>query len=150
FTERRGNGTPGQVNATVTRWTGVNAHGQLAGGVWDARGDVSVTNYRQTFSAATGTVRGGERLTALQWVHGTGGGGAVNWLRQTSRALFLVGASARTARATLDENAVGLTGVVAPTVQTLPKQNGAGAVFQGKFELAPKATLEFGARADHW
>src|SRR5204862_452909 len=82
FDEDRGNGTPGQVNATITRWSGANAHGLVGGGVWDARGDVSVNNYRQTFTAATGTVRGAERFTALQWVHSIGAGGGVTWLRQ--------------------------------------------------------------------
>jgi outer membrane receptor protein involved in Fe transport len=150
FTEERGNGTPGQVNATETRWTGANAHGVVAGGVWDARGDVSFTNYRQTFTAATGTVRGAERFTALQWVHGTGGGAAVNWIRQTSRALFLLGATSRSMRADLDEAAFSLTGVLAPTIRTQPRQRGDGAVFQGKFVLSSKATLEAGARVDHW
>jgi outer membrane receptor protein involved in Fe transport len=150
FTERRGNGTPAQVNATVTRWSGANAHGFLAGGVWDARGDVSVNNYRQTFSAATGTVRGGERFTALQWVRSTGAGAAVNWLRQTSRAQMLIGASSRSARADLDEAAFSLTGVLAPTIRTQPRQRGDGAVFQGRFDLSPRATVEAGARIDRW
>jgi outer membrane receptor protein involved in Fe transport len=150
FNERRGNGTPAQVNATVTRWSGANAHGLLAGGVWDARGDVSVNNYRQTFSAATGTVRGGERFTALQWVHSTGAGAAVNWLRQTSRAQVLIGAASRSARADLDEAAFSLTGVLAPTIRTQPRQRGDGAVFQGRFELSPRATVEAGARIDRW
>ena len=54
FDEERGNGTPAQVNATITRWGGGNAHGLVGGGVWEARGDVSVTDYRQTFSAVAG------------------------------------------------------------------------------------------------
>jgi outer membrane receptor protein involved in Fe transport len=150
FTEDRGNGTPAQVNATITRWTGGNAHGLLAGGVWDARGDVSVNDYRQTFSAATGTVRGAERLTALQWVHSTGAGVGVNWLRQISRAQVLIGAASRTARADLDEAAFSLTGVLAPTVRTEPRQRGAGALFQGRFDLSPRITVEAGTRIDRW
>jgi outer membrane receptor protein involved in Fe transport len=150
FTEDRGNGTPAQVNATITRWTGANAHGLLAGGVWDARGDVSTNNYRQTFSAATGTVRGGERLTALQWVHSTGTGAGVNWLRQISRGQVLIGAAGRAARADLDEASFSLTGVLAPTVRTQPRQHGYGAVFQGRFDLSPRATVEAGARIDRW
>jgi outer membrane receptor protein involved in Fe transport len=150
FTERRGNGTPGQLNSTVTRWTGGNAHGLVLGGVWDARADVSLTNYHQTFTAATGTVRGAERMTALQWVHGIGGGVGVNWLRQTSRALVLVGASSRTARADLDEAAFNLTGVLGATTRTQPRQHGNGAVFQGRFNVSPRATIEAGARIDRW
>jgi outer membrane receptor protein involved in Fe transport len=150
FNESRGNGTPGQVNATVTRWSGANAHGLLAGGVWEARGDVSVTNYRQTFTAATGTVRGGERFTALQWVHSTGTGAGVTWLRQLSRARILIGAASRDARANLDEAAISVAGVQAPTIRTQPRQRGDGALFQGRFELSPRATVEAGARIDRW
>jgi outer membrane receptor protein involved in Fe transport len=150
FNERRNNGTPAQVNGTLTRWSAANAHGLLAGGVWDARGDVSVNNYRQTFSAITGTVRGGERLTALQWVHSIGGGAAVNWLRQTSRAQVLVGAASRTARADLDEAAFSVAGVLGPTIRTEPRQRGDGVVFQGRFDLSPRASIEAGARVDRW
>lgn len=150
FVENRGNGTPAQVNATITRWSGANAHGLLAGGVWDARGDVSVNDYRQTFSAITGTVRGAERLTALQWVHSTGAGVGVNWLRQLSRGQVLFGAASRAANADLDEAAFSLTGVLAPTVRTVPSQRGDGAVFQGRFDLSPRATIEAGARIDRW
>src|SRR5262249_52338040 len=39
FTEDRGNGTPAQVNGTVTRWGSVNSHGLAFGGLWEARGD---------------------------------------------------------------------------------------------------------------
>jgi outer membrane receptor protein involved in Fe transport len=150
FDEERGNGTPAQVNATVTRWTAANAHGVLAGGVWEGRGDLSVTNYRQTFSAITGTVRGAERLTALQWVRATGGGVGANWLRQTSRAQLSIGAASRTARANLDEASFSLTGVLSPVTRTRPRQRGDGAVFQGRFDLSPRATLEAGARIDRW
>jgi outer membrane receptor protein involved in Fe transport len=150
FAEDRGNGTPAQVNATITSWTGANAHGLLGGGVWDARGDVSANNYRQTFSAITGTVRAAERLTALQWVHSTGTGAGVNWLRQVSRGQVLIGASARAASADLDEASFSLTGVLAPTVRTEPRQRGFGALFQGRFDLSPRATIEAGARIDRW
>ena len=150
FDEDRGNGTPGQVNATITRWSGANAHGLVGGGVWDARADVSVNNYRQTFTAATGTVRGAERFTALQWVHSIGSGGGVTWLRQVSRAQLLFGASTRSARADLDEAAISLTGVQAPTIRTQPRQRGYGGVFQARIELSSKATLETGVRIDRW
>ena len=39
FEEERGNGTPAQVNATITGWGGASAHGLVGGGVWEARGD---------------------------------------------------------------------------------------------------------------
>ena len=149
FDEDRGNGTPGQVNATVTRWSGVNAHGLLAGGVWDTRGDVSVNNYRQTFSAVAAS-RLTERLTALQWVGSTGGGAAINWLRQVGRAQVLLGASSRLARADLDEASFSLAGVQSAVTRTSARQRGDGAVVQGRFEASRRVTLEAGARIDRW
>ncbi len=149
FNERRGNGTPAQVNGTVTRWSGASAHGLLAGGVWDARGDVSVNNYRQTFSAVAVT-RATERLTSLQWVHSTGGGGGVSWLRQMSRAQVLVGATTRTAHADLDEASFSLAGVESGIARTRARQRGDGAIFQGRIDLSPRATVEGGVRIDRW
>jgi outer membrane receptor protein involved in Fe transport len=149
FDERRGNGTAAQVNATVTRWSGANAHGLLAGGVWDARGDVSVNNYRQTFSAVVAP-RATERLTNLQWVHSTGGGAGLSWVRQTSRAQVLIGATSRTARANLDEASFSLTGVQSAITRTRARQRGDGAVFQGRLDLSPRVTVDAGARIDRW
>ena len=75
FDENRGNGTPAQTNATITRWSGrVRTAGRR--GLWEARGDVGLTDYRQTFSAVLAG-RASERLTNLQWVASTGGGGTV-------------------------------------------------------------------------
>lgn len=149
FNERRGNGTPGQVNATVTRWSGANAHGLLAGGVWDARGDVSVNNYRQTFSAVVAP-RATERLTALQWVQSTGGGAGLSWLRQTSRAQVMIGVASRTARANLDEASFSLIGVQSAVTRTRARQRGDGAVFQGRLDLSPRVRVDAGARIDRW
>ena len=152
FDEDRGNGTPAQINATITRWSGADAHGTLAGGYWDARGDVSVNNYRQTFSAVTLTngIRTGERLTSLQWVGSTGGGGGFSWLRQMTRGQVMFGATSRIARADLDEASFSLTGVESAVTRTTAKQRGDGAVVQGRFDLAPSLVIDAGARIDHW
>jgi outer membrane receptor protein involved in Fe transport len=150
FNERRGNGTPAQVNGTVTRWSGANAHGLVGGGVWDARGDVSLNNYRQTFSAVTAATRATERLTNLQWVGSTGGGGGATWLRQIPRGHVLIGATSRSAHANLDEASFSLTGVRSAITRTQARQRGDGAVFQGRFDLSPRATVEAGARIDRW
>ena len=149
FDEERGNGTPGQVNATITRWSGASAHGVLGGGVWSARGDVSVNNYRQTFSAVAAS-RLTERLTSLQWVGSTGGGAGISWVRQIARAQVLVGATSRMARANLDEASLSLTGVQSVVTRTSARQRGDGAVFQGRFHLSPRVTFETGARVDRW
>lgn len=149
FEEERGNGTPAQVNATVTRWGSGGAHGFVGGGVWEARGDVSVTDYRQTFSAVLAG-RAAERLTALQWVASSGGGAGVSWLRQAGRGQVLFAVNSRIARADLDEASISFTGVQGPITRTRAKQRGDGFVAQGRFDVSRRVTIDAGARADYW
>jgi outer membrane receptor protein involved in Fe transport len=149
FDESRGNGTPGQINATVTRWGGANASGVLLGGVWEARGDATFTGYRQTFSAVLAG-RASERLTSLQWVGSSAGGGGVTWLRQTPRAQALFGVSSRVAKARLDESAISIAGVQGAVVRTRALQRGDGILAQGRFAATPRVTLDAGVRIDYW
>jgi outer membrane receptor protein involved in Fe transport len=150
FSESRGNGTPGQINATVTRWGAARAHGLFGGGAWEARGDVTAGNYRQTFSAITGAGRTGERLTSLQWVRPGGEGLAGDWVRAAGRTTMLVSLSTRSVDADLQEAAFSLTGVLGPTVLTPAKQRSTGVVVQGRLALTPDITLEGGLRAERW
>jgi outer membrane receptor protein involved in Fe transport len=149
FTEQRGNGTPAQVNGTVTRWSGGNAHGIVAGGVWEARGDVSVNNYRQTFSAVA-AARTSERLTNLQWVGSTGAGGGLSWIRQAHRAQLLVSGTSRLATANLDEASVSLAGVESAVTRTPGRQRDAGVILQGQFDVSPRVRIDAGARLEWW
>jgi outer membrane receptor protein involved in Fe transport len=149
FDEDRGNGTPAQINATVTRWSGVNAHGLVGGGAWDARGDASFNNYRQTFSAVAAN-RLTERLTSLQWVGSNGGGGGFTWLREIGRGQFLAGATSRVAHADLDEASFSLTGVQSPITRTSARQRGDGIVLQGRVDFSPRITVDGGTRFDWW
>jgi iron complex outermembrane recepter protein len=149
FNESRGNGTPAQINATVTRWAGGSAHGLAGGGLWEARGDVGLTDYRQTFSAVN-PGRLTERLTNLQWVGSTGGGGAVSWFRQAGRGQGLIAASSRVARADLDEASFSLAGVESAITRTRGRQRSDGVVVQGRFDVSPRLTLDAGARGEYW
>jgi outer membrane receptor protein involved in Fe transport len=149
FQEERGNGTPAQVNATVTRWGSGSAHGIAGGGVWEARGDVSLTDYRQTFSAILAG-RASERLTALQWVASSGGGAGVSWLRQAGRGQMLFAFNSRVASADLDEASIAVNGVQSAITRTRAKQRGDGFVAQGRFDLSRRVTIDAGARADYW
>jgi outer membrane receptor protein involved in Fe transport len=153
FTDDRGNGTPAQTNDTVTRWVSGNAHGFLLGGLWEARGDVSGNDYRQTFSAAltvAGVARAGERLTALQWVGATGGGGSVSWIRQGHRGEGLVSLSSRGARADLDEASFTVAGVESAITRTPANQRNTGIVVHGRFDVSPRISVTAGARVEWW
>ena len=152
FDEDRNNGTPAQINATITRWGAGSAHGFVAGGVWEARGNASWTNYRQTFSAVTTTngVRTGERLTNLQWVGSRGVDLGADWVKQTSHAQMLVAFTTKRMRANLDEASFSTSGVESAITRTPPDQQGEGIVLQGRVDLGSRVTLEGGARAEHW
>ena len=153
FTEDRGNGTPAQINGTVTRWVGGNAHGFALGGLWEARADVSGNSYRQTFSAVTtvnGVARAGERLTNLQWVGATAGGGSVNWIRQASRGEALLSFSERIAHAGLDEAAISVAGVQGATTHTPATQQNTGVIAHVRVALAPRGSLTAGGRGEWW
>jgi outer membrane receptor protein involved in Fe transport len=149
FAEERGNGTPAQVNGTITRWGGATGHGLLAGGVWEARGDYSATSYRQTFSAVAAG-RATERLTNLQWVGGTGGGAGASWIRQASKVEGLVAFSSRVARANLDEASFSLAGVESAINRTRAKQRGDGFIAQIRFMPSSRVSFDAGIRADYW
>jgi outer membrane receptor protein involved in Fe transport len=153
FSEDRGNGTPAQVNGTITRWGSANAHGLVFGGLWEARGDFTANNYRQTFSAVTtvnGIARAGERLTSLQWVGSTGGGASASWMRQAHRGDALVAFSERVVHANLDEAAISVAGVQAATIRTVGRQLNTGIVAHGRFEVTPKIALTAGMRGEWW
>lgn len=149
FNENRGNGTPGQLNGTITRWAGANASGTALGGVWEARGDATFTGYRQTFSAVLAG-RASERLTSLQWVGSSAGGAGVTWLRQSARTQALFGVSSRIAKARLDEASISIAGVQGPVVRTRALQRGDGILAQGRVEATPRVTLDAGVRVDYW
>jgi outer membrane receptor protein involved in Fe transport len=153
FTEDRGNGTPAQVNGTITRWVGGNAHGMAGGGLWEARGDFTDNDYRQTFSAVTtvnGVARAGERLTSLQWVGARAGGGTASWIRQGRRGDGLLSFSERVAHADLDEAAISVSGVQAPTTRTPATQRNTGLLGHGRLVLSPRVSLTAGARGEWW
>lgn len=153
FEEDRGNGTPAQINATITRWFSGNAHGFALGGLWEARGDFGATNYRQTFSAVTtvnGVARAGERLTNLQWVGSTAGGGSVDWIRQGRRGEGMLSFSERVAHANLDESSFTVAGVESAITRTPATQQDTGIVAHARFDLSPRVSLTAGARGDWW
>jgi outer membrane receptor protein involved in Fe transport len=149
FTENRNNGTPAQINATISRWGSASAHGIVGGGAWEATGDLSRGNYRQTFSAILGADRSGERLTNLQWVQPDGGGFSADWIRASGKAIGMVSASARTSKATLDEQAFSLAGVLGPLNRTRARQDSFGVTLQGRMEVASSITIDGGLRIEH-
>jgi outer membrane receptor protein involved in Fe transport len=123
------------------------------GGLWEARGDFSSNDYRQTFSAVTtvnSVPRAGERLTSLQWVGATGGGGSVDYIRQGRRGDGMLSFSQRNAHADLDEAAISVAGVQAPTTHTPADQRNTALVGHARFVLSSRVSITAGARGEWW
>ena len=147
FSEDRNNGTPAQVNATISRWGAANVRGFAFGGAWEARADTTATNYRQTFSAVN-AARDSERLTSLQWVFASSTGAAATWIRSGGRSTALFSASTRYWRADLSEASVAASGTTAPTFVTPASQRSDGAAVQARFDMSPHSAIEGGARVE--
>jgi outer membrane receptor protein involved in Fe transport len=145
FSEDRNNGTPAQVNATISRWGAANLRGVAGGGLWEARIDTTSTSYRQTFSAVS-AARDSERLTSLQWVAAMSTGGAVTYLRTGGRTTELVSASSRYSDADLEEAAVAASSAQGPTALTPAWQRSDGIAAQARVDLSRRATIEIGGR----
>lgn len=94
FTERRGNGTRFQANATILRQVSASARGAVAAGLWTARAALSSQDYDQTFSRVLpGRVE--EEATSAQHVDTTARDGAFEWLKPVAWGGILVGGMTR-------------------------------------------------------
>ncbi|HTL45228.1 MAG TPA: TonB-dependent receptor [Vicinamibacterales bacterium] len=147
FSEDRNNGTPAQVNATISRWGAATVRGSAAGGAWEARVDSTSTSYRQTFSAVN-AARDAERLTSLQWVAASTTGAAVTWIRARTRTSVLLTASTRYWSADLEEASVAPSGATNPSVLTPAWQRSDEVAFQGRLDVSSRTALEAGARVE--
>ena len=150
FDENRGNGTPAQLNTTITRWGGANAHGRARrrrlGGARRCR---ALTNYHQTFSAVLAG-RATERLTALQWVV-RGGGAGVSWLRQAARGAGAVRASAAASRAPTSTKRRSRSPASRRRSSARARSSAAtGSSARAASTVTPRVTLDAGVRADYW
>jgi outer membrane receptor protein involved in Fe transport len=144
FTERRGNGTPFQENATVLRYGSGSARGTMFDGVWTARGALSSQDYDQTFSAVLAG-RASERPTSSQHVDSTARDVGFEWLKPQARGAVLVGATSRFVDAGLADLSL-TTGTVAGT----DARQRTHALFLQATRLAGRVTLGAGVRGEFW
>jgi outer membrane receptor protein involved in Fe transport len=147
FTERRGNGTPFQTNATVARQASVSARGQIADGGWDGRVFHLSQDYDQTFSAVLAG-RAAERPSSAQHVDSTSGGGAFEWARPIGAGAVFVSATARQVAAALTDQSLPLTGPPAAALRA--RQRSGALVVHSSFIPAPRVTVSGGVRSEFW
>jgi outer membrane receptor protein involved in Fe transport len=144
LTERRGNGTPFQANATVLRHGSASARGTVLDSVWTARAALSSQDYDQTFSAVLAG-RAAERPTSAQHVDSTARDAAFEWLTPQARGAILLGASTRLVDADLADVSLP-SGSVAGT----EARQRTHAVFVQATRSAGRVTLGAGLRGEFW
>lgn len=147
--ERRGNGTPVQVNDTTWRQIAGTIAGPGAGGLWTAQISGGSQTYFQTFSAVD-TSRATERQTSEQRIPTTVFTASGTWARPLGRHTLLVGSEVRRVDATLLETRYSLAGTPLTPTETGGTE-AAGALF-GRVSLALSArlSLDAGLRTDVW
>jgi outer membrane receptor protein involved in Fe transport len=147
FTERRGNGTPFQTNATTARQASVAARGSMFHGAWDARVFRLSQDYDQTFSQVL-PGRAAERPTSAQRVASSASGAALEWARPVGRGVVFVSGSAREVRADLVDQPLPVAGP--PAAAARARQRSGGLVVQASFVPSPRVTLNGGLRSEVW
>jgi outer membrane receptor protein involved in Fe transport len=144
FSERRENGTPFQVNATITRYGSGSARGALLDGVWTARGALFSQDYDQTFSAVL-PGRAAERPTSVQHVDSSAQEVGGEWLRPHGLGALLVGASGRFVDAQLADLSFTTGGVTGADARQRTQ-----AVFAQATVTVGRATIGAGLRGEFW
>lgn len=147
--ERRGNGTPVQVNETTWRQIAASLAGPAAGGLWSAQVAAGSQAFFQTFSAVNAS-RNSERQTSEQRIPTTFVTGSGTWARPVGRHSLLAGLEARHVDATLRETRYTLAGAPLEPTETGGTE-ASGALF-ARVGLAPVASVsvDAGVRADFW
>ena len=146
FSERRGNGTPFQSNATAGSDLLVRGSGAAFSGFWSLQGVLTWQDYDQTFSAVN-AARDSERPTSTQHVDSASRALALEFVRPAGRWTMVGAASARQVDADLTEQLPpAFSG--APTVNAV--QRTAAVSGQASWAVSPRTTLAAGARADTW
>src|SRR5437867_9498358 len=150
FSERRGNGTPLQVNDTQIRAaaagatfvTGQNNH-------WS----VDTFSLLETFDASFTAValnRNSESLTRTQRVPAKSAGALASWRRLVfGKHLLLAGAEYSLVKGASDELLFG-GGTPTGSVRADGRQDRTGIYFQDLFQTASRLQIVFGARWDGW
>ena len=150
FSERRGDGTPVQKNATSSRQGSAEAEGSAGAGLLSARVFGSTQGYDQTFSELSAEPpRASELLSGIQRVPTRVVGWAVKWVRPGAHSSLLVGTEGRFIKGEIQETAF-TGGTPAASSVSGGIQRFGSAFARGTFTASEKLTLVIGAHADGW
>jgi outer membrane receptor protein involved in Fe transport len=147
FDEKRGNGTPLQVNDTQVGQGTAGLDAPAASGHVTARAFWSDQDYHQTFSTVAAN-RASEVLNRIQDVSAPSAGAAAEWLREAGRHRFATGIELRHVRGTNAE--VGISGTIQTPTEVGARQQLAAAFAEDRVDLGRHTALTLGLRIDEW
>jgi outer membrane receptor protein involved in Fe transport len=147
FEERRGNGTPLQVNDTSTRQLSLGVSSELARGLLRGRLYAMEQDYFQTFSAVAED-RNSERLSREQRVPVSSSGGRIVWSGAWRGGEVVTGVDLRRVDGRTDE--LVFAGATATRTVAGGRQDNAAAFAEIIARPAPRLTVTAGLRADAW
>ncbi|OFW08323.1 MAG: hypothetical protein A3H96_21440 [Acidobacteria bacterium RIFCSPLOWO2_02_FULL_67_36] len=148
LSERRGNGTPFQANATTGRDVSATASGSVGEALWTARGWLTSQGYDQTFSAVINN-RTAERPTSTQHVDTTARAVSVEWLRPWPRWTVFAAASAKQAHATFSDLKLPAPPSMPPDTLEARQRSGS-LVAELSWAASPRTTVAAGGRGELW
>lgn len=153
YDEKRGNGTPVQVNSTAWRQLSGDAGGIAGDGAWEAHVAAGSQDYYQTFSAVA-ALRNSERLTTEQWIPADFTSASGQWTQPIAgRHTLLVGAEVEQTDSTFDEYRYALVNNI--NTRSGPFSAGGTArnsALYARIGVAPTdaLTVSLGLRGDFW
>jgi len=147
--ERRGNGTPLQVNETDWRQLSGESGGTAGGGTWVVRTAGGTQRYDQTFSALSAG-RSSERLTTEQHISSAFLTGSGQWVRSWSARVLLVGAEARRVESDIDETRYSFAGVPSSPEPFGGTETSLAAFGRTSVALSDTVLVVAGARIERW
>lgn len=149
FSERRGNGTPLQVNDTDARQVSAELSGPVAGGAWISRAAGGTQGYDQAFSAVAAD-RASERLTTEQQIPTSFVSGGGEWVRSWGAHAVLLGAEGRRVESEVNQTSYSFTGVPSRPAPFGGTETSLAAFGRASLVVAGRVSLIAGARVERW
>ncbi len=149
YSERRGNGTPRQVNDTAWRQLSGEASGTVAGGAWLARAAGGTQEYHQTFSAVSSD-RTSERLTTEQRIPTSSVNASGQWARAWGTRTLLFGAEGRRVDGEVRETRYSFAGQPSTSAPFGGTETSVAAFGRLGLVLGDRTVVTLGARGERW
>ena len=149
YRERRGNGTPLQVNQTSSQQLGATVAGRLFAGFWEARLSGGNQTYSQSFTAVAADRRS-ERLTSEQRIPTDVVRASGQWVRQFGPHDFTLGIEGHRTDGVVNETLYSIAGTPSEQFPVGGKERAIAGFVRVQFALGNAWRVSLGTRMDGW